>query len=141
MKNPLHPTPAKKMPKARVMFASQEDGDIRYHRTAPDAAECISHTPLFLRDPKASFYPVAILPVSTPRQAKELVRFANMTEEEKIERLAEAIWKESGSDSLSTPWVKLREYLKAGYRDSARAALAAQGFITPPRQDKGGRKK
>lgn len=96
MKKSPHPTPAKK-PKARVMhanyYAEFKDGlCVHKNRKAAFVGRCGA-------DGKAlggvTNHVVAVLPCATPRQAKELVKLFNMSEEKRVGIVAKLIRKKN----------------------------------------------
>lgn len=107
----MKPSPANKSaPKARVMWA--------------DRGICLNdkHAVGFINRPGKDVYiaPVLVRPCHSKAQAAQLARFANLTWEEKVERVAKAI-----QNSL-VPF-SVRSGIDWDYRNEARAVLRLLG--------------
>lgn len=104
-----------KVPKARVMYR--------------DRAGSIHDEKLHAGDGCPASDPVAVLPFPTARAACAAVKVHNMTHEQRVELVAEAIYAnerrhEPQKMTWKTTWGQVRE----AYRKDARAALSALGF-------------
>lgn len=111
-------TPKHKLPKARVMVCDDDDeypADVRFqvHQSMSDAKDSNSRSDL------KSFY-CAVLPRRTRKQVAALVKFANMTEEERVEGVAKTLWN-AGNPAHS--WHTFGAPWQEAYRIKARAIL------------------
>lgn len=114
------PSPANKSaPKARVM------------RQKPAIYFCDSPSGIYLelstyaQTPR--HYPVLVRPCPSRKKAAQLARFANLTWEEKVERVARAIFEEERFSFSKGPWNYLSGEALERYLRKGRAALAALG--------------
>lgn len=97
------------------------------YRTTSDWLNGMMH-PVYIVEDTITDYPVAVIPCHTPAQARRIVgaaKFLTMSEDEQVERAAEAI---SDSKFREGIFHLLAEELKNEYRQYARAVLRAMGM-------------
>lgn len=124
MKSPKHAgKAAKKMPKARMATAVNLES-VRWRLLADDE-ECLKmRSP---HDTVPDYHPVLVLPMPTLSAAKKRLKFEKLSEEQKVEAIALAIYVSDGGNSVIPKWAQYvkeqRNIIVSTYRDRARSIL------------------
>ncbi len=118
MKSPHPRTKAPKRPKAKLVFTDPMNAVYGKRETLSNIATIMHDAP------------AALVPCTTAKAAKFLVKVANMTHEERVELVAKVI---CNDDML---WDDSEDCERDHFRDKADAVLSALGFTPDKAEDK-----